>query len=160
MTPTLPQVEPITGIPITYDSSVQTGGRFTPPTIIDKVLSYLPFLNHSDKGTIRVNPANVNDPNIAIRHEAIHAILNKLNQSGQLDQLNSSNPAYGEITKKWPAFAGEPNQEFPAYIGTGESSGLNIPENLRKAGIDKLVQQLMSLDPSTAATYKKLAGIQ
>ena len=158
MTPALPQVEPVTGIPITVDPSLKDfAGRYSPPSMMDKLLSYLPFLNHPSAGSIRVNPANANDPNVSIRHEAIHALLDKVNASGQLDKMNAENPAFQQIIQNWPKFAGEPNQELPAYVATGESSGLNIPENLRKAGIDKLVEQLIKLDPQTAAKYKRLS---
>ena len=160
MNPQLPSIEPVTGLPVINDPSLQTAGRFNTPTIMDKILSFLPLLKHSAEGSISINPKNSNDPALAIKHEALHSVLNILNKNGQLDKMNAENPAFQQIMKNWPSWAGEPNQEIPVYAATGELQKLNIPgmtPELQKAGVGTLVQQLMKLDPKTLEKYQRLS---
>lgn len=161
MTPSLPPIETITGTPIVNDPALKNfGGKFVAPTIVDKILSYLPLLNHSNKGSIHVNPANVNDVGAAVNHEAVHSLLNELNQSGKLDELNKANPSYAALAAKFPSFTGEPNQEVPAYAASGETNSLNIPQGMVSPYTNTLIEQLMKLDPSLAGKYKALAGVK
>ena len=151
-----PAQERRTRIPISFED-IPTAGRYSPPSIIDKVLSIIPYFSNRAAGTIRVNPANTNDVSGVIRHEAIHGALNNINQSGQLDSLNAQNAAYKILAARFPRLAGEPNQEIPAYAATGETSSLGIDPSLVTPYITKLISQLQTLDPRLAEKYKELA---
>ena len=149
-----------TRTPIEFTSSEENAGRYTPPSDFQQFLSKIPLLGQliNSAGTIKVNPANTSDINRVVKHESVHALLNPLFQSGQLEQLNNQNPAYSPIAAKiMSSGVGDPNAEAPAYSTTGESGMIGVTNPLSSQYIDNLKQQLFKLDPKLA---QKLGAMQ
>ena len=161
-TPANPLTAPYLNIPINYDSSEQEAGRFKSEGAIHKIASsILPSL-FPPGGSISVNPNNTANVSNVIKHESVHALLDNINQSGKLDELNNQNPYYaklkGSIT---PDFGGDPSTEMPAYAATGEINQLpNANPIISKQYRDTLMQQLLKLDPKLGKMYQQLAGGQ
>jgi len=144
----------ITRTPITFDTSLPTAGLYQTESPIHKIASaILPSL-FQPGGKITINPEGTADLSKTTRHEEIHAALDKLNQSGKLDELAAQNPYYSQL--KPNVDVGDMPAEMPAYIGTADNAELGIPDILSNKYYGKLVQQLQQLDPNLAKIYQRL----
>ena len=141
---------------IKYDSTLGTAGKYSSPSLIRSIASK--FLPVSGAGTITVNPNNTANVDTTIKHERVHALLDKYYNNGTLDKLNEQNPFYSKIA---PMIGLEPggdaSVEAPAYTATGESKQMNIPTPLSQGYNQYLQKQLFQLDPNLATAYGKLS---
>lgn len=150
--------------PIEFTSNEPEAGHFHPPSELTEFLNKIPLIRNllsAPTGSITVNPANSNNPQLTVQHEATHGILDPLFESGQLSQLNSQNPAYQAIANKiisaGGANANTANTEVPAYSSTGESKQVGVDIPASQTYIDKLRSQLLQLNPKIA---KQLGATQ
>jgi hypothetical protein len=143
---------------IVYDKSVKTGGRFEEEGSIHSFLSKLLPSIFKPGGTIYVNPNNTANVPTTIQHEKIHALLNTMGNSGQLQKFNDANPFYKQVAAKIGLEPnGSTNIEAPAYTATGEASQFGVPPVLSQQYNDYLRKQLFQLDPGLAGQFQKLS---
>ena len=153
-----PTVTPVTGIPIDYDESYANAGVYHPEGFIHKIASSILPSVFPPGGSITVNPKNTADVNKVITHESVHGLLNGLDASGQLQQLNSQNPYYSKIASAiTDSQGGDPSTEAPAYAATGETSQLKgVNPIISQQYRDTLLKQLLKLDPNIGKMYQQL----
>lgn len=148
----------VTRTPVDYSTNLPTAGLFQSESPIHKIASAILPSVFPPGGHITINPSGTSDVGRTTRHEEIHAALDPINQSGQLDALNADNPAFTEAQPNTDI--GEKNQEMPAYAGSGELSEVGVNPIISQAYIGKLRDQLFKLDPAMAKMYNKLSGGQ
>lgn len=137
------------------------GGKIS--NLINNIYSNTPLLNKLVRNLqpgIHVNPA-AGDFENTIRHEGIHSLLNP---TGVMPQLNSQNPFYQKvlqaITARGWSQPGLENTEIPAWLGSGDSKTLGVPEPLSKDYVNYLQGQLFKLDPALAKKFQQLGPQQ
>jgi hypothetical protein len=108
--------------------------------------------------SITVDPFKADDIQGTIRHESIHALLDRLPNQ---DSLTTAQPGYSNIAAAVARVAGgNPAHEVPAYLGSAPNSQIpGIPDSVRNSYMGGLVQALFKLDPALARKITQLGQV-
>ena len=115
------------------------------------------------KGQIAINPTTKDEGDVhaTIAHEDIHSILDKLDQSGQLEKMSKENPYFDKVADALnKTRAGDMYAEVPAYMGAySPAFAKDVPADLRSMYTKYFQGQLAKADPDAAAKYAKIAAM-
>ncbi len=114
---------------------------------------------YPDSKSIKIDPRKGNVSRVT-RHEQIHALLDRLPQSGA-PQATSA-PDFMNIARSLQGtVAGDMQNEVPAYMAQQPNSGFyGISDLQRNNYIQGLAAQLQKLDPNIASKFQRLSGGQ
>jgi hypothetical protein len=109
-----------------------------------------------------VNPI-INDPSETVRHESIHAVLNRINAQQEAKIAQSApnfesiaNSIY-KIANNNSAFKTSAAQEVPAYMGAaGYSQFKGVSDEQHDVYLRSVRDQLMRINPEAGATFQRL----
>lgn len=166
-----PAQERRTRTPISFEHlSPNFEGDFHPSDPISSIIANI--RSAPAPGTIRIDPDQTNDVGRVIRHEGIHAVLDRLPTS-KARELAESSPVYSKIAANLQASGrvGNPADEAPAYMGAYEkdNTGFNpaypfqktsetsVPPDWRTQYINEIKTKLAALDPNLGKMFSQLS---
>lgn len=134
-----PAVSRITRTPINFTdqmSAAKNAGEYDPST-----------------KAITVNP-RIDDPGETVRHESIHALLDRVPQSSA---IAGSSSGYPEIQQVLSRVGGDPRHEVPAYLGSAAGSQfVGLTDQMRQQFLDDFTRRLRLANSGASAQFQRV----
>lgn len=120
-------------------------------------ISFAPGVNKGEYDpatrSISIDPTKSTDVGATIRHESIHALLDKVPGA---PQMAAASTGYGDLQKFFSGGMGDPRYEAPAYLGAGGAQFLGLSDVVRKSFLDDFQNRLAAANPQAAQSFERV----